>query len=279
LCNSNSTNEIDDYKQWLLEWRLFESSINKNYTLAEAQFDSLLALNNPLHPMFISTGLKVKADLGKQEEVCKILSSQNKQVLITVCESESLSNHKCCATAPKRTIKLPKLQKELVAMFVCDQNNRDHLMEDIIKKYSLSESDINICKGTDSLNQIKLKMIIEKYGFPTLDMVGKHAVEGVFYIIQHADRDAEWQKSQLPYIEIAVNNGDIDKSKYAYLYDRIKVNSGKKQLYGTQFEEVDFDNKTTKLRPTEDIKNLDKRRMQLGLSPIEFYKRGMFLDF
>lgn len=252
-CSTNSTKEVYDYEQWLLQWRLIENTINENYTLAVVQFDSLLAFNKPLNPIFISAGLQAKAELGKHEEVCKFLSNQNKQVLLTVCESISLSNHKCC-----------------------DQNNRDNLMEDMINQYSLSESDIIICGGTDSVNQIKLKMIIEKYGFPTLDMVGKHAMAGVFYIIQHADRDTEWQKSQLVNIEAAVKNGDLNGDKYAYLYDRIKVNSGKKQLYGTQFEKVDFEHKTTKLRPTEDMENLDKRRMQIGLNPIKFYRRGIF---
>ncbi len=48
----------------------------------------------------------------------------------------------------------------------------------------------------------------------------------MFFIIQHSDGDKEWQKSQLPNIERAVENGDLEGQKYAYLYDRIKINSG-----------------------------------------------------
>lgn len=278
-CNTNSTKEVEEYEyeyeQLLLAWRLVESKMDENYALAEAQFDSLLAFNKGVSPKFIRTGLKVKSELGKEDEVNQILSSQSKETLQVVCENKLFTNFETCLSLPKREVKFPDLQKKLVSMFVCDQKKRDNLMEDIIKKFALSDDAINICDGTDSENQYLLKGIIKKHGFPTLDMVGKDAMDGIWFIIQHADGDLEWQKSQLLNIEAAVKNGDLNGDKYAYLYDRIKVNSGEKQLYGTQFEDVDFDNKTTKLRPTEDIENLDKRRLQIGLSPIELYRKSI----
>jgi hypothetical protein len=67
----------------------------------------------------------------------------------------------------------------------------------------------------------------------------------------------------------------MDGQKYAYLYDRIKINSGEKQLYGTQFEKVDPINKTVELADTENIENLDNRRMKVGMMPIKMYKEYM----
>ena len=102
---------------------------------------------------------------------------------------------------------------------------------------------------------------------------------GVFLMIQHADGDQEWQRSQLEKIEEAVEKGDLEGQSYAYLYDRIKIHRGEKQRYGTQFAKVDPVNKTVELAETEDIENLDKRRRAMGLMPIEMYKRFMFKDF
>jgi len=42
---------------------------------------------------------------------------------------------------------------------------------------------------------------------------------------------------------------------------RTKINGGEKQLYGTQFKNVDPINKTVELADTDDIENLDRRRM------------------
>ena len=97
----------------------------------------------------------------------------------------------------------------------------------------------------------------------------------MFFIIQHSDGDKQWQKSQLPNIERAVENGDLDGQKYAYLYDRIKINSGEKQLYGTQFSNVDPINKTVELADTENVEDLNKRRMKIGMMPIDMYKKYM----
>jgi transposase-like protein len=56
---------------------------------------------------------------------------------------------------------------------------------------------------------------------------------------------------------------------------RYQINSGKKQLYGTQFAKVDPINKIVELAETEDLENLDMRRMKIGMMPIQMYKEFM----
>ncbi len=127
----------------------------------------------------------------------------------------------------------------------------------------------------DNKNQARLSEIIQEYGFPTRKLIGKDAMRGVFFIIQHADRDKEWQKAQLINIELGAQKGEFSKQNYAYLYDRIQVNSGQKQRYGSQFSKVDRKNKIAELRDTEDLPNLNNRRRAMGMMPIEMYKRRM----
>lgn len=67
----------------------------------------------------------------------------------------------------------------------------------------------------------------------------------------------------------------MDGQSYAYLYDRVRINGVEKQLYGTQFADVDPVNGTVTLAETEDIDNLDHRRMGIGMMPIEMYKELM----
>jgi hypothetical protein len=131
----------------------------------------------------------------------------------------------------------------------------------------------------DERNRNRLKEIFKEIGFPTRKLVGKEAMNGIFLIIQHADNDKEWQKSQLKNIKKAVEKGDIPGQSYAYLYDRIKVNSGEKQLYGTQFKKVNRAEKIVELADTEDIVNLDERRMKMGMMPIDMYKAFMLKGF
>ncbi|TSC96384.1 MAG: Uncharacterized protein Athens101426_389 [Parcubacteria group bacterium Athens1014_26] len=66
------------------------------------------------------------------------------------------------------------------------------------------------------------------------------------------------------------NPNDIAKENIAYLKDRILINEGKKQLFGTQFITNKQNNKLTP-RPIKDIKNLEKRRKE--------YNLPLFLDY
>ncbi|WP_373521289.1 DUF6624 domain-containing protein [Aquiflexum sp.] len=186
---------------------------------------------------------------------------------------------KVCENIEPYVVKNADLQLELIKMFVDDQAVRGNMMEDLIEKYGLNKDEITQegdgFSPVDSKNRHRLKEIFLEYGFPTKEMVGKDAMHGVFLMIQHADGETGWQKDQLSNIENAVKKGDMDGQSYAYLYDRIKMNSGEKQLYGTQFSDVDPVGGTVTLVETEDLDNLDHRRMEIGMMPIEMYKELM----
>jgi len=162
-------------------------------------------------------------------------------------------------------------------MYIDDQACRGNIMNDIIVKYDIPTEEITQDGGVivDERNRTRLKEVFDEFGFPTRKMVGKDAMYGIFLMLQHSDGDKEWQKLQLPHIERAVKNGDLQGQSYAYLYDRIKINGGEKQLYGSQFSNVDPVAKTVELADTEDLDNLNLRRREMGMMPIEMYKRFM----
>ena len=198
-------------------------------------------------------------------------------MLQEICRKEFLSKYEVCKEYSIEEVENKELQIELIRMYVDDQAARGNLMHDIISKYKIDSTEITQNGGVfvDERNRNRLKEIFKEYGFPTKKLVGKDAMQGIFLMIQHSDGDKEWQKSQLPNIEEAVKNGDMNGQSYAYLYDRIKINGGEKQLYGTQFANVDPINKIVELADTEDLDNLDKRRMEIGMMPIQMYKEFM----
>lgn len=194
-----------------------------------------------------------------------------------ICKKDFLSKYEVCKKYSVEEVENKDLQIELIRMYVDDQAARGNLMHDIISKYKIDSTEItqNGVVYVDERNRNRLKEIFKEYGFPTRKLVGKDAMQGIFLMIQHSNGDTEWQKSQLVNIENAVKKGDMNGQSYAYLYDRIKINSGEKQLYGTQFANVDSINKTVELAETEDLENLDKRRMEIGMMPIQMYKEFM----
>lgn len=283
----NSTNRIQtkgsyDIEKWKLGWRLINSSWDRNFQLGERQFDSLMRMNGPVEPKFLVTGLDILSELGKEETIVNILRKLDQQTLQELCGKElftkKLTNIEVCKSIikPKRVAN-EALQIELIKMYINDQAVRGNIMSEMISKYRLDEYELTKtdAASVDRLNRERLKAIIQEYGFPTRQLVGKDAVQGIFLIIQHSDGDKEWQKEQLPYIRKAVKQGDMDGQSYAYLYDRIKINGGEKQLYGTQFKNVDPINRRVELADTEDVENLDRRRMEVGIMPIHMYDQFM----
>ena len=127
---------------------------------------------------------------------------------------------------------------------------------------------------TDSLNFLQLKNIFKKYGFLGYDKVGKESSHNFWLLIQHADNYPAFQDSVLTKMKIEADKGNASFAEYAYLIDRVKVNTGQLQIYGTQMTLNSI--KTSYVtKPTIDPEKLNERRKQAGLSPIEEYIKMM----
>lgn len=112
-----------------------------------------------------------------------------------------------------------------------------------------------------------VKTILEKYGFPGYDLTGKESSGNYFLLVQHSDFDLAFQKKALKLMKQQVHNKNASGQNYAYLIDRININEGKPQVYGTQI----IMSGDTKIKPCIDIANLDKRRKSVGLTSIKEY--------
>lgn len=121
----------------------------------------------------------------------------------------------------------------------------------------------------DEENTAELQAIIERCGWPTRETVGEEAVSAAFLVLEHADHDPELQRRYLGVLEAAVRAGDLPGEALALLTDRILVNAGERQVYGTQAEIVDG---VLRILPMEAPDSVDTRRAELGLPPLEEYR-------
>ncbi len=113
-----------------------------------------------------------------------------------------------------------------------------------------------------------VKNIADTYGFPGYDLVGKESSNNYWMLVQHSDFDVLFQKRVLDLMKIQVDKKNASGQNYAYLIDRININEGKQQIYGTQ---VNMGQSGTKIKPCADTLNLDTRRLSVGLPPIKEY--------
>jgi hypothetical protein len=122
----------------------------------------------------------------------------------------------------------------------------------------------------DSMNVRKLYDIIDKYGYPDRKIVGFDGEDNAWLIAQHADHDTNFQIKVLRLIyENLKSDGSVNPHHYPYLLDRILVNKGLKQIFGTQ-----MDNDASGLLVPQPIDNemaVNNLRRCFGLSTLQEY--------
>lgn len=165
--------------------------------------------------------------------------------------------------------------KELVAILETihqeDQKYRRQI-EGIANEFGWKSDEMKahweIIKEKDSLNLIKIKKILDERGWLGADIIGKSGNSTLFLVIQHAD--LETQLEYLPMMREAVKKGNARPSSLALLEDRVALRQGKKQIYGSQ---IGRDKKTGEyyVLPLKDPENVDKRRAEVGLGPLQNY--------
>ena len=113
-----------------------------------------------------------------------------------------------------------------------------------------------------------VQSIARRYGFPGYSLVGEESSDNYLLLVQHSDFNVPFQKRILKLMKVLVNKGNASGSKYAYLVDRINLNEGKQQVYGTQ---IIMRQTGTIIKPCIDTLHLDERRKTVGLPPIKEY--------
>jgi hypothetical protein len=156
---------------------------------------------------------------------------------------------------------------ELEKMRELDQANR--VMPDEVPKEEF-ERRWKTQKEQDALNQSRLAEIVDVIGWPKISDCGQKASSAAFLIVQHSPPDVMTRYH--PMLEGAMRDGDIRKQDFALFDDRVRMNAGRPQLYGSQLRFVDKEGKRVlELWRIDDEVNVDARRAAMGLGPLAAY--------
>lgn len=120
----------------------------------------------------------------------------------------------------------------------------------------------------------RCEMIFEEVGYPDYEMVGEEASEAFWLIVQHCDYDPEFQERVMIEMKDVVKRGQADGANLAYLTDRVLINTGRAQEYGTQLE---YEHAVARAYPKvlDEPAGVDARRARVGLEPLGEYMNSM----
>lgn len=157
------------------------------------------------------------------------------------------------------------LRTELERIHYLDQNDRQNIggytgaQKDSVAAHMMTQ---------DSLNLIRVLAIIDSAGWLGPNEVGGKGSQALFLVLQHADAEPDMQAEYLPVMRDAVAEGKARPSELAMLEDRVAVNHGREQIYGSQ---VMWKDGKGSFRPIAHEEHVNERRAAVGLEPLEDY--------
>lgn len=114
-------------------------------------------------------------------------------------------------------------------------------------------------------NAARLRAIIREYGWPIERLVGADGARAAQRIAQHSINHPDFMRECRRLLDEASSRGEVPRSQFAYIDDRIRVYEGLPQRYGTQWRGGPDG---LKPYPLEDSAHVDERRAELGLPPL-----------
>lgn len=197
-------------------------------------------------------------------------------VLLLVCCSVA-TNAQSCVTqddvrqmlarieSPPPPVINKKLKEELLKMAI---KQRELLLQ-VIEKDQTKKKDEEKLNKTYEDHTAKLCQILKTNGWPTTALVDREGVFAAFQTLKDAG-SFELQRDLLPVIVAAIKKDPIQKQEFAGLFDRLRVSAGMKQLFGSQAVSTGG---FLVLYPIEDEANVDARRAEYDLAPLDQYKK------
>lgn len=117
-----------------------------------------------------------------------------------------------------------------------------------------------------------LAKVISIHGWPSIELVGNDGAEAAWIIAQHADHDLTLQELALSKLKATLNDPKTTKHHYPYLFDRVQINKGGQQVFGTQIEYIEG---KAKPMPIKDPFIVDGLRKKYNLPPLKVYLEVM----
>ena len=170
----------------------------------------------------------------------------------------------------------PELRAALLARAESDQDLRRKLvgLEDgngvVTSRLPEHEQILRDLRHIDADNTAWMKDVVRDHRWPTRSMVDDDGADAAWLLVQHADRDRDFQQQCLG-LMLQLPTHEVHRRHIAYLTDRVRLGFGQQQVYGTQ---VAIRHGVAFPRDLEQPDGVDDRRDAMGLGPLSEYLAG-----
>jgi hypothetical protein len=163
------------------------------------------------------------------------------------------------------------LDQGVVSMLVEDLRARrveDQRVRKDLESQADREAAVKEMVAVDLDNTEFLLGVIRELGWIDATRFGAEAADTAFLIVQHTS-DLRLMRTALPRIEEDVRAGRLGGQSFALMHDRLQLNLGGRQRYGSQLGRLPDGGAV--LMPCEDLERVDERRASMGMGPLAEY--------
>ncbi len=132
------------------------------------------------------------------------------------------------------------------------------------------DSIMRVITDNDNQNREGIERALSKYSIEKIaaNDCDCSLLETIWFVAQHSDSNLSFQKKILQMFSHPLTN--TKPQYYTYLTDRVNINEGKKQIYGTQMR---FNPATEKMEtsPLKNPKKIDRLRFRNDLIDLQVY--------
>ena len=173
------------------------------------------------------------------------------------------------AAAQTKPVLYPALSKTLDSLAYVDQWPMQQLFKQLPD--SAGRNLVQVEKDNFARHQPILEKIVRQVGYPGFRQVGEKSANNFWLLVQHADAYPAFQRQVLQLMLTEVKRKNASPVNYAYLTDRVAINSGQPEEYGTQvvYEGPGIGKAIPK--SLRDAQNVDRRRAAMGMEPLKNY--------
>lgn len=207
-------------------------------------------------------------------EVCDLIFKEGEGKFLGVLKAQRDSFADKGSFRPSKDETLFTIQKDITRLWREDQSGRFTFLslrtdDTLGSDYWAHRLSIAHSKSNDASSKDYMEELLDRYDWIDIDRFTESVSAHAWILVQHADDHPDFQAKVLARMEPYLESGGILKANYAYLWDRVAINTGRKQLYGTQPTwECNEDGKLT-LHPLEAPETVDERRAELGMDTVE----------
>ena len=261
-----------DYCKWAFEDGGKTVSL-PDYEAALDRETDKLAPNKWAATVLIDAGTRIARHASSQKACDKTFAKGTKSFDKQM--KKSLASHWKQAKYKKSdSAEIAQVQSQLANHWVGDQSARRVYLasrtdDETGAKHWTRRLAVAQTNQMDTKSTEFMRGLLEEYDWIDRERFGDRVSMAAWLMMQHADDHVDLQALALGRMEAYLESGGVDKGNYAFLWDRVAVNSDRKQRYGTQPTwECTPDNKLT-LKPLEDPENVNERRAAMGLDTVE----------